>query len=531
MHLNCSWTKSITTFVNKVAHVIRDHKEATQNKQSDDYYLEKLNNTMSEHRDMQAHIQTLDTQDLMLSRRMVGNLAPRTYDLQLFELIQYATILDDQYAKNQANRHANQANQNNGNGGNNGNNGGNRRNNQNQRGNGNGNGKSNGNGSGNGNRNNNNGNRQNNNRGNGNGNSNSNGNRNRQNSNGNNRNLAGPGYISPTEWDNMTSEQRRAIYQERNTACSVQFMDSNSNNPQGGDSANNNGNSNQDSNNRQANNSTGSTQQGPTGVLRNMMSNSTNRSSQGNDSDSVTINGVNYRRANVTYRITQSSINEAEMGSLVDGGANGGLFGDDIKIIEYDPHAQVNVTGLANSQVDNLQIGTGAGVFETVNDGLIIGIMHQYANLGTGKTIHSKGQLEQFGAIVDDTSIPNGGVNASLRPKDTSSLSISVMVYPASICDRQPKRNLIPCLTYCSPVTQRGTRLSLIPNMKFSKIRLWKIPTWLNAAKNVTHVSMISVLSANVGIMTHSLVPKTALLRQILPVLICPKRSMTHEVR
>jgi hypothetical protein len=56
--------------------VIRDHKEATQNKQSDEYYLEKLNNTMSKHRDMQAHIQTLDTQDLMLSRRMVGNLAP-----------------------------------------------------------------------------------------------------------------------------------------------------------------------------------------------------------------------------------------------------------------------------------------------------------------------------------------------------------------------------------------------------------------------------------------------------------------------
>jgi hypothetical protein len=272
MRLNRSWTKTVTAFVKKVAHVIRDHKEATQNKQSDDYYLEKLNNTMSEHRDMQAHIQTLDTQDLMLSCRMVGNLAPRTYDLQLFELIQYATILDNQYAKNQANRRANQANQNNGNGGNNGNNGGNnggnRRNNQSQRGNGNGNGKSNGNGSGNGNRNNNNGNRQNNNRGNGNGNSNSNGNRNRQNSNGNNRNLAGPGYISPTEWDNMTSEQRRAIYQERNTARAVQFSDSNSNNnPQGGDAASNNGNSNQDSNNRQANNSTGSTQQGPTGIL------------------------------------------------------------------------------------------------------------------------------------------------------------------------------------------------------------------------------------------------------------------------
>jgi hypothetical protein len=27
MHLNCSWTKSVTAFVNKVAHVIRDHKE------------------------------------------------------------------------------------------------------------------------------------------------------------------------------------------------------------------------------------------------------------------------------------------------------------------------------------------------------------------------------------------------------------------------------------------------------------------------------------------------------------------------
>ena len=56
MQLNKSWSKSVTAFVNSVSHVIRNHKEATGSIQSDTYYIEKLNATFSEHKDMSQHI-------------------------------------------------------------------------------------------------------------------------------------------------------------------------------------------------------------------------------------------------------------------------------------------------------------------------------------------------------------------------------------------------------------------------------------------------------------------------------------------
>ena len=50
------------------------------------------------------------TQDAMLTRRMGGALEPRTFAAQLFELSEYATLLDDRYAKNQRRRHASTTN-------------------------------------------------------------------------------------------------------------------------------------------------------------------------------------------------------------------------------------------------------------------------------------------------------------------------------------------------------------------------------------------------------------------------------------
>ena len=68
MRLNKTWTKTVSTFVTAVLHLIRDHKEATQGIHTDDYYIEKLNATFFEHKDMAAHIQTMETHDAMLSR-------------------------------------------------------------------------------------------------------------------------------------------------------------------------------------------------------------------------------------------------------------------------------------------------------------------------------------------------------------------------------------------------------------------------------------------------------------------------------
>ena len=53
---------------------------------------------------MAAHIQTMETQDAMLSRRLGTAIAPRTCEDHLHELSDYATLLDNRYSKAQANR-------------------------------------------------------------------------------------------------------------------------------------------------------------------------------------------------------------------------------------------------------------------------------------------------------------------------------------------------------------------------------------------------------------------------------------------
>ena len=125
MWLNKTWMKTVSTFVTAVSHLIRDHKEATQGIHTDGYYIEKLNATFFEHKDMAAHIQTMETQDAMLSRRLGTTIAPRTYEDHLHELSDYATLLDNQYSKAQANkRSANSLNVSNSNNSNSGSNSG-----------------------------------------------------------------------------------------------------------------------------------------------------------------------------------------------------------------------------------------------------------------------------------------------------------------------------------------------------------------------------------------------------------------------
>ena len=103
----------------------------------------------------------------------------------------------------------------------------------------------------------------------------------------------------------------------------------------------------------------------------------------------MTINGTVYtHHANITYYIGKhGNLNAA--GSLVDGRANGGLFGEDVKIIEYVEHVFVDVTGINNTEVLGLKLAQVAGVVQTVSDGPVMAIMSQYADLGTGKSIHS----------------------------------------------------------------------------------------------------------------------------------------------
>ena len=396
LRLNKDWTKSVTSFVNKVAHLIRDHKEATSDVHDDVYYIEKLNTTFSEHRDMAAQIQTLETQDAMLTRRLGTQVQPRTYEAQLFELSEFATVLDNQYKTRQAKkRNVNTTTKNNGgkNGNQNSTNG--KNNNQkNDRS-----GKNNG--------------------------SYNNNSRNGGSNNARNRQPPGPGYIPPQEWYEMSQEQQQRVISERNRARSrsahstdANASSNNNNNATNNGGSQNGGTSNNATNNYRANetnqqanrpNAGSQTQAQPGTMFRNMVANASNRATNASQqTDTVTINGTTYRRANVSYRISNHG-GQNTRGGLVDGGANGGVLGDDVRVLEHVENSTVDLTGLNDSNVGGLKIGLGAGIVETATDGPIILLMAQYADLGKGQTIHSKGQMQHFGAIVDDTSRQAGG--------------------------------------------------------------------------------------------------------------------------
>ena len=100
-------------------------------------------------------------------------------------------------------------------------------------------------------------------------------------------------------------------------------------------------------------------------------------------------------------------------GSLVDHGANGGIAGEDVRIINKT-RRQVNVQSIDNHQIVDIPIVTAGAVIPTQH-GKVIGIFHQYAYTGMGKSIHLSLQLEAFKNDVIDNSIKvNGGMQCIL---------------------------------------------------------------------------------------------------------------------
>ena len=100
--------------------------------------------------------------------------------------------------------------------------------------------------------------------------------------------------------------------------------------------------------------------------------------------------------ANVHCTYQVSSHNVQKKGSLVDGGANGGTGGSDVRMI-HKTQRIVDVQGIDNHRVTNVDIGTVGGVVHTQN-GPAIAIMHQYALFGKGHSIHAPGQLRMYGS-------------------------------------------------------------------------------------------------------------------------------------
>jgi ribosomal protein L14E/L6E/L27E len=113
----------------------------------------------------------------------------------------------------------------------------------------------------------------------------------------------------------------------------------------------------------------------------------------------ITMFGRTYRAAACIYKATGSPQFE---GSLIDGGCNGGLAGSDVLILETHPFGKVNIIGVGDNVIANVPLCTAAGLIQT-SEGPVIAIMHNYAALGKGGSIHSPLQLKDHGIIIDDT--------------------------------------------------------------------------------------------------------------------------------
>jgi hypothetical protein len=107
--------------------------------------------------------------------------------------------------------------------------------------------------------------------------------------------------------------------------------------------------------------------------------------------------------------------------SLIDRGANGGVASTDIRVI-FKTGRTVDIREIDNNQCTNIDIGTVGGVIQT-QKGPIIGIMHQYALLNKGSTIHSPCQFEWYKNDVNDKSTHVPGVLQRIQTLD-GSLSI-----------------------------------------------------------------------------------------------------------
>ena len=117
--------------------------------------------------------------------------------------------------------------------------------------------------------------------------------------------------------------------------------------------------------------------------------------------------------ASIMYSVSASKIHLKH--SLMDRGANGGIPGNDVKVIATSD-CSIDIQGIDNHQVTDIKIGTVVGVI-TSTKGPIIGIMHQYALVRGGHSIHSPGQWEWFNYQIDDKSIHIGG-NQQIKSAD-----------------------------------------------------------------------------------------------------------------
>jgi hypothetical protein len=88
--------------------------------------------------------------------------------------------------------------------------------------------------------------------------------------------------------------------------------------------------------------------------------------------------------------------------STIDCGVNRGIAGDNVRTLSTTQRF-VTVEGIDKHQLANIPIST-TGCVVCYQHGTVIAILHQYAYVGLGCSIHSSRQLEWFKNNVNDKS-------------------------------------------------------------------------------------------------------------------------------
>ena len=111
--------------------------------------------------------------------------------------------------------------------------------------------------------------------------------------------------------------------------------------------------------------------------IRQLLSNNTSRDSSSVPS-SIAVDGRTYTLSYCarTYSLHQQL--QSPSGSLIDGGANGGLSGSDV-IVLSETFLTADVTGIADNTLTQIPVCTVAGLIQSQH-GPIIGVFHQYAH-------------------------------------------------------------------------------------------------------------------------------------------------------
>ena len=78
-----------------------------------------------------------------------------------------------------------------------------------------------------------------------------------------------------------------------------------------------------------------------------------------------------------------------------------------MRVIHTTPR-KINIVGIDDHELTGLNVVTAAALLDT-QKGPIIGVFHEYAHLGKGRSIHAAGQMEWFNCQVDDRSKIVGG--------------------------------------------------------------------------------------------------------------------------